>query len=79
MVHRGSAPVDDDDERQQKTTEGIKPPNFGKVANNGKQDGASVENDIGHGVVGPAGWRNQRVSYESSPCSVIGADQEAAT
>ena len=47
----GAGPVEDHIQRQRQPAQGIEPPQFGIVADDGEDDGEGVEDDIGHRVL----------------------------
>lgn len=55
MDKRGGGPVDDDDEGEQQTPEGIEPPYPRVESDYREEDGADVEDDVGLGIVGSSG------------------------
>jgi len=76
MLCRGATPVDDDVGGEQDAAECVEPPDLGKVADEGEEDGKGVKDDVGHGVLGEG--LDGRVADEAAPEPAEALDGDGA-
>lgn len=65
VMGRGLTPVEDDDQGEEETTDGVEPPDFAIEPDDGEENGARVEDNIRLGIFGQGS--DTRVSDKTTP------------